>query len=110
MCKHHNIAISAKDIADQLSLFGNLGAVDDLLPSYRVAPTRSIAAIVNADGMHAFEAMKWGGVTNRGRGKSTFKAFNAISEEITHKPFFRGAWAGGQRCLIPAAEFLYGAG
>ena len=31
---------------------------------------------------------------------------NARSESIATKPTYRGPWARGQRCLIPAASFL----
>jgi putative SOS response-associated peptidase YedK len=75
-------------------------------PKFNIAPTTNIPVILNANGERHAELMRWGLVPSFAREIGRFSTFNARADGITAKPMFRGAWAAGRRCLIPASSFF----
>ena len=79
--------------------------VDELAPSYNVAPTDAVPAVVeHADRRHLV-ALHWGLVPAWSRDRrSAARMINARSETAAEKPAFREALAR-RRCLLPADGF-----
>ena len=86
------------DVAEEFSV----DDIDtDLQPSYNVAPTQDIPAIIH-DGTRRIVLRRWGLVPPWARDISIGnKLLNARAETITEKPSFRLAFKK-RRCLIPA--------
>ena len=80
------------------------GAVD-LTPSYNVAPTQEVAAILEEDGKRRLELLRWGLVPSWADDPEIgARMINARSETAPQKPSFRRAFRS-KRCLIPADGF-----
>ena len=75
-------------------------------PSWNIAPTASVLAIVAGEARRRAGIMRWGFAFNRppGESGSSRPLFNARSETLTERPAFRAAFAR-RRCLIPAQGF-----
>ena len=78
----------------------------DWTPKYNIAPTNQIPVILSEAGERRVVLMRWGLVPSWAREIGKFSTFNARDDGITTKPMFRGAWAAGRRCLIPASSFF----
>jgi putative SOS response-associated peptidase YedK len=78
----------------------------DWTPKYNIAPTNQIPVILHEAGERRVVLMRWGLVPSWAREIGKFSTFNARADGITTKPMFRGAWAAGRRCLIPASSFF----
>lgn len=78
----------------------------DWTPKFNIAPTNQIPVILREAGERRAQLMRWGLVPFWAREIGTFSTFNARADTITTKPMFRGAWAAGRRCLIPASSFF----
>jgi len=76
-------------------------------PSYNIAPTQPVAAVVeNAAGTRGLVPLKWGLVPPWATDASgAAKMINARSESVHDKPSFRDAFRQ-RRCLIPADGFF----
>jgi putative SOS response-associated peptidase YedK len=79
---------------------------EDWKPKYNIAPTNLIPVILHEAGERRVVLMRWGLVPSWAREIGKFSTFNARADGITAKPMFRGAWAAGRRCLIPASSFF----
>jgi putative SOS response-associated peptidase YedK len=79
---------------------------EDWTPKYNIAPTTNIPVVLRKDGERRAELMRWGLVPSWAHEIGKFSTFNARADGITTKPMFRGAWAAGRRCLIPASSFF----
>ena len=78
---------------------------DELAPSWNVAPTDPVYAVVERDASRLLGSFGWGIVppgTNRVEGVR--RPINARAETVLDRPAFRTAIARG-RCLIPADGF-----
>ena len=79
--------------------------VGEVVPSYNVAPTDPVPAIVEHAGTRHLVAFRWGlmprWATHPGAGA---RMINARAETVAHKPAFRQALAQ-TRCLLPADGF-----
>lgn len=72
---------------------------------FNIAPTQSIAVIVETDVGRELEQMRWGLIPSWSKDpKSGPPLFNARSETVAEKPSFRTALRR-RRCLIPADGF-----
>ncbi len=78
----------------------------DWTPKYNIAPTNQIPVILREGGERRAVLMRWGLVPSWSHEIGKFSTFNARADGITTKPMFRGAWAAGRRCLIPASSFF----
>jgi len=76
-----------------------------LTPSYNVAPTQMIPAIVRQDDENVLRTFRWGLVPFWAKDPSIGnKMINARSETVDAKPSFNNAFKK-RRCLIPADGF-----
>ena len=89
------------DIAQE---FGILNIGPEFQPSYNIAPTQTIPAIVGDSGRHLV-LFRWGFIPPWAKGISiATKMLNTCAETITVKPSFRLAFKK-RRCLIPASGY-----
>ncbi len=81
--------------------------VGDLTPRYNVAPSQSVAAIVQLPDASRpqLQILRWGLIPSWAKDpKIGYKLINARAETVSEKPLFRSAF-GKRRCLIPATGF-----
>ena len=84
--------------------FGVDEVVDDLQPSFNIAPTHDVAVIVN-NGAKRLVAMRWGLVPARATDPAIgSKLINARAESLPEKAAFREAFKR-RRCLVVADGF-----
>ena len=77
----------------------------DPAPSYNVAPTQSVPAIVRKDDQNVLRTFHWGLIPFWAKEPSIGnRMINARSETVDSKPAFRTAFKK-RRCLIPADGF-----
>lgn len=72
--------------------------------SYNISPTQLGAVIVNRDGTHALERMKWGFVPANAKDTNSvfrYKTYAAKAEGIFSKPTWQDS-IRNKRCLVPA--------
>jgi putative SOS response-associated peptidase YedK len=76
---------------------------DELPPSWNVAPTDPVHAVVQSkEGVRQLRILRWGLVPSWSKdAKGAARLINARQESVTTKPAFRKAYAG-RRCLLPA--------
>jgi putative SOS response-associated peptidase YedK len=81
-------------------------SIDDILPSYNVAPGQSVlTARVTPDQGRHLVALKWGLVPHWAReAKIGYRMINARSETVREKPAYRGPYRR-QRCLVAVDGF-----
>ncbi|MBI4789671.1 MAG: SOS response-associated peptidase [Chloroflexi bacterium] len=80
-------------------------APSPIQPSYNIAPTQSIATVVQRDGQYVLEMMRWGLIPVWAKEMSIgAKMINARAETIAEKPSFKRPLKK-QRCLIVASGF-----
>lgn len=78
---------------------------DDLAPSYNVAPTDEVYAVVCHAGRRTLVTSRWGLLPSWGAGAPAgAPLINARAETAPAKPAFRDAFAR-RRCLVPADGF-----
>ena len=85
--------------------FGVQEIIDDLQPSFNVAPTDNVAVVLN-NGVKQLVAMRWGLVPFWATDpKIASKHINARAETLTVKPAFKDAFKR-RRCLVVADGFF----
>jgi putative SOS response-associated peptidase YedK len=101
MCGRFSQAISTTAIVDAFQV-----APIDLPPHYNVAPTQSVAAVVQiSDTGRQLRLLQWGLIPSWAKDpKIGSKMINARAETVAEKPSFRSAFRH-RRCLIPADGF-----
>ncbi len=85
----------------------NPGLVEEAYrPSWNIAPTAPVLAVMAANGEHRAGMVRWGFTSSarRSGGGSSRPLFNARSETLTERPAFRAAFVG-RRCLVPVNGF-----
>jgi putative SOS response-associated peptidase YedK len=101
MCGRFTRSQSIEAIAEE---FGVEQASYDLGPSYNIAPTQKVAAIIT-DGVKRLVPMRWGLVPSWAKDPSIGnKMINARAETITEKASYRNAFKK-RRCLVVADGF-----
>jgi putative SOS response-associated peptidase YedK len=102
MCGRYTLSTPAGRLAEEFQL--DDGAVD-LTPSYNVAPTQQVAAVLEEGGKRRLEMLRWGLVPSWADDPEIgARMINARSETAPEKPSFRRAFRS-KRCLIPADGF-----
>jgi putative SOS response-associated peptidase YedK len=102
MCGRYTLAAPVGRLAEEFDL--DASAVD-LPPSYNVAPTQQVAAVLAEGGERRLEALRWGLIPSWADDPGIgARMINARSETAPEKPSFRGAFRR-RRCLIPADGF-----
>ena len=76
-----------------------------LTPSYNIAPTQEVAAVVEEDGKRQLRMLHWGLIPSWAKDPAIGnKMINARAETVSEKPSFRTAFKK-RRCLIVADGF-----
>ncbi len=76
-----------------------------MTPSYNIAPTQEVAAMVEEDETRKLEMFRWGLIPSWAKDPSIGnKMINARAETVSEKPSFRSAFKK-RRCLIVADGF-----
>ncbi len=74
------------------------------LPSYNIAPTQEVAAVIEGDDERKLEVFRWGLIPSWAKDPAIGnKMINARAETVSEKPSFRSAFK--RRCLIVADGF-----
>ena len=94
---------SARDARDLASAFEVEEPPEQVLPpSWNVAPTDPVYAVVQRDDVRQLRVLRWGLVPSWAKDpKGAARMINARRETVTSKPAFRAAYAR-RRCLLPA--------
>jgi putative SOS response-associated peptidase YedK len=101
MCGRFSLTQSAQTLA---RIF-QLETVPDWLPRYNIAPTQSVATILQAEAEQQFRLLRWGLVPSWAKDLAIgTKLINARAETIAEKPSFRSAFKQ-RRCLVLADGF-----
>ncbi|MFS0574776.1 SOS response-associated peptidase [Sporosarcina sp. 179-K 3D1 HS] len=77
----------------------------DYIPSYNIAPSNQVAAIINDGQKNRLGYLKWGLVPPWAKDeKIGYKMINARAETVAEKPSYRNAFKK-RRCILPADSF-----
>jgi putative SOS response-associated peptidase YedK len=102
MCGRYTLSTPAGRLADEFQLDA---AAVDIVPSYNVAPTQQVAAVLKDEGGRRLEMLRWGLVPSWADDPEIgARMINARSETAPEKPSFRRAFRS-KRCLIAADGF-----
>ena len=102
MCGQFTQKTSSAELA---SLYGAIDHAELAGEQFNVAPTQTVAAVVQREAGRTIEALRWGFVPSWSeRVTSSSRMINARSESLASSPAYRRAFAGG-RCIIPADGF-----
>ena len=78
----------------------------EYLRSYNVAPSQPVPVVRMRGGEREGIRLRWGLVPYFARGvPPRYSTINAAIEKLTVNPSWRGPWARGQRCILPATGF-----
>ncbi|APH68765.1 SOS response-associated peptidase [Bacillus sp. LR_5] len=104
MCGRFTLFSTFDDIIDQFDIDQFLPK-DEYHPSYNVAPSQNILAIINDGSNNRLGKLRWGLIPPWAKDeKIGYKMINARAETITEKPAFRKPLVS-KRCIIPADSF-----
>lgn len=94
---------SSRDARDLASAFEVEEPVEQVLPpSWNVAPTDPVYAVLQREQARQLRVLRWGLVPSWAKdAKGAARLINARQETVTGKPAFRAAYAR-RRCLLPA--------
>ncbi len=102
MCGRYTLKTPVDVLAEYFDLDGYPSS---LAPSYNVAPTQEVAAIVEEGEERKLETFRWGLIPSWAKDPSIGnKMINARTETVSEKPSFRSAFKK-RRCLIVADGF-----
>ena len=105
MCGRISLFAELGDLASQFRF--DPGLIETAYrPSWNIAPTSPILAVMAGDARRRAGMMRWGFTfsTRRSDAGSSRPLFNARSETLTERPAFRAAFAS-RRCLVPINGF-----
>jgi putative SOS response-associated peptidase YedK len=101
MCGRYTLSTPAGRLAEEFQLDSTV----EIPPSYNVAPTQQVAAVLEDEGGRRLEMLRWGLVPSWADDPDIgARMINARSETAPEKPSFRRAFRG-RRCLIAADGF-----
>jgi len=101
MCGRYTLSTPAGRLAEEFQLDSTV----EIPPSYNVAPTQQVAAVIEDEGGRRLEMLRWGLVPSWADDPGIgARMINARSETAPEKPSFRRAFRG-RRCLIAADGF-----
>ena len=102
MCGRYTLKTSIDVVAEH---FGLDEHTSSLTPSYNVAPTQEVAAVIEEDDERKLEMFRWGLIPSWAKDPAIGnKLINARAETVAEKPSFRSAFKR-KRCLIVADGF-----
>lgn len=90
----------------RLMALTTLAEIDELLPSFNVAPTQHSPVVRQSiEGNRTVSMLRWGLIPSWSKDESIgAKCINARSEDAADKPAFRAAFKKS-RCLVPVSSF-----
>jgi putative SOS response-associated peptidase YedK len=101
MCGRYTLSTPAGRLAEEFQL----DSTTEIVPSYNVAPTQQVAAVLEDEGGRRLEMFRWGLVPSWAEDPDIgARMINARSETAPEKPSFRSAFRR-RRCLIAADGF-----
>ena len=101
MCGRYTLSTPAGRLAEEFQLDSTV----EIPPSYNVAPTQQVAAVLEDEGGRRLEMLRWGLVPSWADDPDIgARMINARSETAPEKPSFRSAFRR-KRCLIAADGF-----
>ncbi|MCY9406299.1 SOS response-associated peptidase, partial [Bacillus spizizenii] len=104
MCGRFTLFSTFDDIIDRFDIDQFLPK-DEYHPSYNIAPSQNILAIINDGSNNRLGKLRWGLIPPWAKDeKIGYKMINARAETITEKPAFRRPLVS-KRCIIPADSF-----
>ena len=94
---------SSRDARDLVDAFEVEEPPDEVLPpSWNVAPTDPVYAVLQRSGVRSLRVLRWGLVPSWAKdAKGAARLINARRETVASKPAFRAAYQR-RRCLVPA--------
>ncbi len=102
MCGRYTLKTPIDVVAEH---FGLDEYPSSLTPSYNIAPTQEVAAVVEEDEKRKLKMFRWGLVPSWAKDPAIGnKMINARAETVSEKPSFRSAFKR-RRCLIVADGF-----
>ncbi|TVY07268.1 SOS response-associated peptidase [Paenibacillus cremeus] len=96
MCDRYSLSVELSELTDYFQIASVRSAYQ---PRYNIAPTQSVAAIVNVEGERRLESFRWGLMPFWAK-----DAVNADSESVMEKRAYRRMFSK-QRCIIPCNGF-----
>jgi putative SOS response-associated peptidase YedK len=91
--------------AELAAMFDAEPPLDDLLPTYNLAPTDEAAVVVERSDRRAIRAYRWGLIPSWAKDeKIAAKLFNARAETLSTSGAFRESFRR-RRCIVPADAF-----
>lgn len=100
MCGRYASARSVQDLASWFE--ADEPEEQALPPTWNVAPTDPVYAVVQREDQRRLRVLRWGLVPSWSKdAKGAARLINARVETVASKPAFRGAYAR-RRCLLPA--------
>lgn len=104
MCGRFTLTASIDEILNRFDVEAFLQE-EGYLPSYNVAPSQSVLAIINNGSINKMGYLRWGLIPPWAKDISIgYKMINARAETLIEKPSFRTAYQK-KRCLIIADSF-----
>ena len=104
MCGRFTLTATVDQLIDRFDIEFFLQE-EEYLPSYNVAPSQSVLAVINNGAHNKMGFLRWGLIPPWAKDISIgYKMINARAETLTEKPSFRNAYKK-KRCLIVADSF-----
>lgn len=104
MCGRFTLTASVDQLIDRFDIEFFLQE-EEYNPSYNVAPSQSVLAVINDGARKRMGFLRWGLIPPWAKDMSIgYKMINARAETLTDKPSFRNAYKK-KRCLIVADSF-----
>ena len=102
MCGRYTLKTPIKDLAEGFEIEEYPSSIT---PSYNIAPTQEVAAVIEEDENRKLEMLRWGLIPSWAKDPAIGnKMINARAETVSEKPSFRKAFKV-RRCLILADGF-----
>jgi len=103
MCGRYTETAAFEELAERFGITLAPEEVEELRPSYNVAPSQPVPIVVSVDGGRALRLARWG-FKPRGMRESKLAPINARAETLLTGQMFREATRRA-RCLVPADGF-----
>ncbi|NYE06795.1 putative SOS response-associated peptidase YedK [Bacillus niacini] len=104
MCGRFTLTATVDQLIDRFDIEFFLQE-EEYNPSYNVAPSQSVLAVINDGARNKMGFLRWGLIPPWAKDMSIgYKMINARAETLTDKPSFRNAYKK-KRCLILADSF-----
>lgn len=104
MCGRFTLFAPYYEIIDRFDIESAFSE-SDYIPSYNIAPSQQVVAIINDGRKNRLGHLRWGLIPPWAKDeKIGYKMINARAETVAEKPSFRQAFRK-QRCILPADSF-----